>query len=48
MRMDTNGRDDSRMTIQHKNQVAGQDFEIIKKALSQNIRDESFIAQKRL
>ena len=33
MRMDTNGRDDSRMTIQNKNQVAGQDFEIIKKAL---------------
>ena len=31
VRMDTDGRDDPRMTIQYKNQVAGQDFEIIKK-----------------
>ena len=32
MRMDTNGRNDPRMTIQNKNQVAGQDFDIIKKS----------------
>ena len=31
VRMDTNGRDDPRMTIQNKNQVAGKDFKIIKK-----------------